>query len=55
MCSVLLLRVLCVIQPSVRKTHNTGRKHKEAVKLYYMNWLEREAQNMMAHPGMYLV
>ena len=43
------------LQPSVRKTHNSGRKHKEAVKLYYMNWLEQEAQNMMAHPGMVCV
>ena len=34
-------------QPSVRKTHNSGRKHKESVKLYYMNWLEHEAQNMI--------
>lgn len=34
-------------QPSVRKTHNTGRKHKDSVKAYYMSWLEREAQNMM--------
>jgi len=33
--------------PSVRKTHNQGRKHKDAVKLYYMNWLEQEAQNMI--------
>jgi len=31
----------------VRKTHNQGRKHKDAVKLYYMNWLEQEAQNMI--------
>lgn len=40
------------MQPSVRKTHNTGRKHKESVKLYYINWLEQEAQHMMTHPGM---
>lgn len=33
--------------PSVRKTHNSGRKHKDNVRLYYMNWLEREAQNML--------
>ena len=47
-------RSMCVffsLQPSVRKTHNSGRKHKESVKLYYMNWLEREAQNMMEQPG----
>ena len=31
----------------MRKTHNQGRKHKESVKLYYMNWLEQEAQNMI--------
>ena len=43
---------LCLsLQPSVRKTHNSGRKHKESVKLYYMNWLEQEAQNMMGQPG----
>ncbi|CAI8016841.1 U1 small nuclear ribonucleoprotein C [Geodia barretti] len=34
--------------PSVRKTHNTGRKHKDAVKAYYMSWLEQEAQNMLS-------
>lgn len=33
--------------PSVRKTHNTGRKHKDSVKAYYMSWLEQEAQNMI--------
>eukprot|EP01147_Barroeca_monosierra_P009683 gene9682-1894_t len=26
--------------PSVRKTHNTGRKHKDAVMHYYKTWLE---------------
>lgn len=34
-------------QPSVRKTHNTGRKHKDSVKAYYMSWLEQEAQHMI--------
>ncbi len=31
----------------MRKTHNSGRKHKDSVKLYYMNWLEQQAQNMI--------
>lgn len=34
--------------PSVRKTHNGGRKHKDNVRLYYMNWLEEQAQSMIS-------
>eukprot|EP01134_Creolimax_fragrantissima_P000536 CFRG0536T1 len=30
---------------SVRKTHNHGRKHKDNVRLYYQNWVEKH------HPG----
>ena len=52
MCAINVLLVAYVLlQPSVRKTHNSGRKHKESVKLYYMNWLEQEAQHMMEQPG----
>ena len=40
-----------LLQPSVRKTHNGGRKHKDSVRLYYMNWLEKEAQHMIDHTG----
>jgi len=38
----------------VRKTHNSGRKHKEAVKLYYQNWVAQQAETMMANPGEWL-
>ncbi|XP_003384507.1 PREDICTED: U1 small nuclear ribonucleoprotein C-like [Amphimedon queenslandica] len=50
--------------PSVRKTHNSGRRHKENVRLYYVNWLESQAQSfrmslirpmgpgLLAPPGM---
>ncbi|KAA0203190.1 hypothetical protein HAZT_HAZT004987 [Hyalella azteca] len=37
---------LC-LQPSVRKTHCQGRKHKENVKIYYQKWMEDQAQNMI--------
>ena len=33
--------------PSVRKTHNGGRKHKEAVRLYYTKWIEEQAQSFI--------
>lgn len=51
MCEVVYLHCLCVCQPSVRKTHNSGRKHKDSVKFYYMNWLEQQAQNMIDQSG----
>lgn len=50
--------------PSVRKTHNSGRRHKDNVRLYYVNWLESQAQSfrmglirplgpgLLAPPGM---
>ena len=38
--------------PSVRKTHNGGRRHKDNVRLYYMNWLEKQAQSMMNQTGL---
>uniref|UniRef100_A0A914VJQ0 U1 small nuclear ribonucleoprotein C n=1 Tax=Plectus sambesii TaxID=2011161 RepID=A0A914VJQ0_9BILA len=33
--------------PSVRKTHNGGRKHKENVRLYYQTWMEQQAQKLV--------
>ena len=33
--------------PSVRKTHCSGRKHKENVKLYYQKWMEDQAQSLI--------
>ncbi|CEF67629.1 U1 small nuclear ribonucleoprotein C [Strongyloides ratti] len=33
--------------PSVRKTHNGGRKHKENVKNYYQKFLEECQQKML--------
>merc|ERR1712071_476655 len=33
---------------SVRKTHLTGRKHKDCVREYYQAWLEREAAKLIA-------
>lgn len=39
---MLRLDLPCVaaMQASVRKTHNTGRKHKDAVIAYYKQWLD---------------
>lgn len=33
--------------PSVRKTHCTGRKHKDNVKFYYQKWMETQAQHLI--------
>lgn len=33
--------------PSVRKTHCTGRKHRDNVKFYYQKWMEEQAQNLI--------
>ncbi|CAI4222098.1 unnamed protein product [Auanema sp. JU1783] len=33
--------------PSVRKTHNGGRKHKENVRMYYQKWMEEQAQKLV--------
>ncbi|PAV80387.1 hypothetical protein WR25_20661 isoform A [Diploscapter pachys] len=33
--------------PSVRKTHNGGRKHKENVRMYYQKWMEDQAQKLI--------
>jgi len=33
--------------PSVRKTHNNGRKHKDNVKFYYSKWMEDQAQALI--------
>lgn len=30
-----------VLQPSVRKTHNSGRKHRDNVRAYYEKWVEK--------------
>ena len=34
-------------KPSVRKTHCTGRKHKENVRDYYQKWMEEQAQKLI--------
>jgi len=36
-----------LLQPSVRKTHCSGRKHKENVRLYYQKWLEEQVQKLV--------
>lgn len=33
--------------PSVRKTHCTGRKHKDNVKFFYQSWMEQQAQHLI--------
>lgn len=33
--------------PSVRKTHCTGRKHKDNVKFYYEKWMAEQAQHLI--------
>ncbi|XP_068932060.1 U1 small nuclear ribonucleoprotein C-like [Petaurus breviceps papuanus] len=33
--------------PSVRKTHCSGRKHKENVRDYYQKWMEEQAQSLI--------
>ncbi|KAI0982314.1 hypothetical protein GJ496_010425 [Pomphorhynchus laevis] len=33
--------------PSVRRTHNQGRNHKENVRLYYQQWMEEQAQKLI--------
>ena len=36
-----------LLQPSVRKTHCGGRKHKENVCVYYQKWLEEQVQKLV--------
>ncbi|CAJ0937846.1 unnamed protein product [Ranitomeya imitator] len=36
-----------LMPPSVRKTHCSGRKHKENVKDYYQKWMEEQAQSLI--------
>lgn len=31
----------------MRKTHNSGRKHKDNVKYYYQKWMEEQAQSLI--------
>uniref|UniRef100_A0A8C4QQJ0 Small nuclear ribonucleoprotein polypeptide C n=1 Tax=Eptatretus burgeri TaxID=7764 RepID=A0A8C4QQJ0_EPTBU len=38
---------LSLPQPSVRKTHCGGRKHKENVRDFYQKWMEEQAQNLI--------
>ncbi|XP_065400200.1 U1 small nuclear ribonucleoprotein C isoform X5 [Macaca fascicularis] len=38
--------------PSVRKTHCSGRKHKENVKDYYQKWMEEQAQSLIDKTSM---
>lgn len=33
--------------PSVRKTHCSGRKHKDNVRVYYQTWMEEQAQALI--------
>lgn len=33
--------------PSVRKTHCSGRKHKDNVRMYYQTWMEEQAQELI--------
>lgn len=42
-----------VLQPSVRKTHCSGRKHKENVKDYYQKWMEEQAQSLIDKTSMF--
>ena len=42
-------------QPSVRKTHNGGRKHKENVRFYYTKWMEEQAQSLIDQTSMWLI
>lgn len=39
--------IFYLLQPSVRKTHCSGRKHKENVKDYYQKWMEEQAQSLI--------
>jgi len=39
--------VVFLLQPSVRKTHCGGRKHKENVCVYYQKWLEEQVQKLV--------
>ena len=39
-------------QPSVRKTHNGGRKHKDNVRFYYTKWMEEQAQSLIDQTSM---
>ncbi|EDV21424.1 uncharacterized protein TRIADDRAFT_9459, partial [Trichoplax adhaerens] len=34
--------------PSVRKTHNSGRKHKDNVRLYYQQWYDENIRDQVA-------
>ena len=43
------------LQPSVRKTHCSGRKHKENVKDYYQKWMEEQAQSLIDKTSMWLI
>lgn len=33
--------------PSVRKTHCSGRKHKDNVRIYYQKWMEEQAKKLL--------
>ena len=35
------------VQPSVRKTHNAGRKHKDNVRTFYQEWLDKQTASLM--------
>ena len=39
--------IIVMLQPSVRKTHCGGRKHKENVCVYYQKWLEEQVQKLV--------
>ena len=42
-----------LFQPSVRKTHCNGRKHKENVRDYYQKWLEEQVQKLVDDTSKY--
>ncbi|VDO99494.1 unnamed protein product [Soboliphyme baturini] len=56
MCQVLrfVKFYLDLINPSVRKTHNNGRKHKENVRMFYQQWMEEQAQKLVDATGIAL-
>lgn len=37
--------------PNVRKTHCSGRKHKDNVRIYYQSWLEEQSQKLIKNMG----
>jgi hypothetical protein len=44
----MLCLVCCIAQASVRRTHNTGRKHKDNVRDYYEDWYKAHYDVLVA-------